>query len=191
MYEFDAAKAKATLAEAGFADGAGLPEVKLTYSSTPRNKSRMEWVQNQIKTNLGLDLQLDPVESTAYTALVKDPATTPQIFFLGWCQDYPDPQNWLTLVFHSQSTVTHVGWKNEQFDTLTRQADAEPDQAKRLEMYHQAQEILVSDAPAVFLYWDVNPWLIKPYVKGAKEAINPQDHIIPGFFNILNLEVAP
>jgi len=191
MYEFNAQAAKDLLAEAGYPNGQGLPEVKLTYSSTPRNKTRMEWVQNQLKQNLGLDLQLDPVESTAYTALVKDPATTPQVFFLGWCQDYPDPQNWLTLVFHSQSTVTHVGWKNDEFDTLTRQADAEPDQQKRIDMYHQAHEILVREAPAVFLYWDVNPWLIKPYVKGAKEALNPQDHIVPGFFNILNLEVAP
>jgi len=188
-WEFNAEAAKATLAEAGFANGEGLPEIKLTYSSTPRNKTRMEWVQNQLKTNLGIDVPLDPVESTAYTALVKDDATTPQVFFLGWCQDYPDPQDWLTLVFHSESTITHVGWKNEQFDTLTRQADQEPDQAKRLELYHQAHEILVEEAPAVFLYFDVNPWLIKSYVKGAKEEVNPQDHIVPGFFNLMNIEV--
>lgn len=191
LYPFDKAKAKATLAEAGFADGQGLPEIKLTYSASPRNKTRMEWVQNQLKQNLGLDLQLDPVEPKAYTALTKDPATTPQVFFLGWCQDYPDPQNWLTLVFHSTSTITSVGWKNDEFDTLTRQADAEPDKQKRTQMYRQAQEILVREAPAVFLYWNVGPWLIKPYFKGARETVNPQDAIVPGFFKIQELEIAP
>jgi len=190
-YPFNAAEAQKTLADAGFANGAGLPEIKLTYSSTPRNKTRMEWVQNQIKNNLGINMTLDPVESTAYTALVKDPTTTPQVFFLGWCQDYPDPQDWLTLVFHSASTVTHVGWKNDQFDQLTKEADQEPDQQKRLDLYHQAQEILVSDAPAAFIYWDINPYLIKPYVKGMVEHVSPQDALLPGFFNALGIDVAP
>jgi oligopeptide transport system substrate-binding protein len=189
MYQFDAAKAKATLAEAGYPDGAGLPEIKLTYSSTPRNKTRMEWVQNQIKTNLGINATLDPVESKAYTSLVKDPATTPQLFYLGWCQDYPDPQDWLSLVFQSTSTVTHVGWKNADFDRITAEADVEQDQAKRLDLYHQAQEILVREAPAVFIYWDSSPWLIKPYIQGMKDHVIPQDHDVPGITNIMNITV--
>jgi len=191
LWPFDAAAAEQTLADAGFADGQGLPPIKLTYSSSPRNKTRLEWVQNQIKKNLGIEMTLDPVESTAYTALVKDPATTPQVSFLGWCQDYPDPQDWLTLVFHSASTVTHLGWKNDQFDQLTKQADQEQDKQKRRDMYHEAQEILVTDAPVVFIYWDVNPYLIKPYVKNMTEHISPQDALVPGFFKILNIEVAP
>ena len=152
----------------------------------------MEWVQNQIKNNLGIDVTLEPVESKAYTALVKDPATTPHVFFLGWCQDYPDPQDWLTLVFHSSSTVTHVGWKNDAVrhpGQAGRRRDRMP--AKRVDLYHQAQEILVTEAPVVFLYWDTNPWLIKPYVKGMKEAATPQDHDVPGVMNIANLEIAP
>jgi oligopeptide transport system substrate-binding protein len=192
-WEFNAEKAKQTLAEAGFPNGQGLPEIKLTYSSTPRNKTRMEWVQNQLQKNLGITLQLDPVEPKTYTELTKDPATTPQVFFLGWCQDYPDPQNWLTLVFHSESTITDIGWKNEEFDRLTREADQLPveQQQQRLQMYREAQEILLTEAPIVPLYWDVNTALIKPYIKGMKEHVNPQDHLIPGFMNIVNIEVAP
>jgi len=191
LWPFDASKAKTTLADAGYADLSKLPPIKLTYSSTARNKTRMEWVQNQLLKNLGINAQLDPVESKAYTALVKDPATTPQVFYLGWCQDYPDPQDWITLVFHSESTVTHVGWKNAEFDRISREADAEQDATKRLQLYHQAQEILVTEAPAVFIYWDQTPWLIKPYIKGMKEHVIPQDHDVPGFSNIVNIEVAP
>ena len=190
-YPFDVNAAKKTLADAGFANGAGLPPIKVTYAARETTKTRMEWVQNQIKNNLGITMQLDPVDPKAYTALVKEPATTPQVFYLGWCQDYPDPQDWLTLVFHSSSTVTHIGWKNDQFDTITKQADIEQDPVKRLDLYHQAQEILVKDAPAVFLYWDANPWLIKPYLKGVVGHITPQDHNLPGILNIENIEVAP
>jgi oligopeptide transport system substrate-binding protein len=189
MYQFDANKAKQTLADAGYPNGAGLPEIKLTYSSTPRNKTRMEWVQNQLKSHLGLNAALDPVESKAYTALTKDPATTPQLFYLGWCQDYPDPQDWLSLVFQSTSTVTHVGWKNADFDRLTAEADAETDATKRLDLYHQAHEILVREAPVVFIYWDATPWLIKPYVQGMKDHIIPQDHDLPGITNLMNITV--
>lgn len=191
MWQFDASKAKAALAEAGFPDGQGLAPIKITYSNRPRTKARMEWAQNQLQTNLGVTVELEPMEPTAYTALLKEQETVPQMYLLGWCQDYPDPQDWLTLVFHSSSTVSHTGWKNEEFDRLVKEADVEEDATKRLDLYHQAHEILVAEAPVVFLFWDVNPWLIAPYVKGAKEFANPQDHNVPGVQNIVNIEVAP
>ncbi|MGI8586767.1 MAG: ABC transporter substrate-binding protein [Chloroflexia bacterium] len=189
--DFNADAAKSALAAAGFPNGQGLPPIKLTYNATPRNKTRMEWIQGQMKTNLGIDMALDPVETTAYTALTKKPETTPQMFFLGWCQDYPDPQDWLSLVFRSDSTVQHTSWKNAQFDTLTTQADHEADQTKRLADYKQAQQILAAEAPVVFLYWDVNDILIKPYLKGMAEHITGQDatNTVPGIDNIQNMDI--
>jgi oligopeptide transport system substrate-binding protein len=185
--EFDATEAKAMLDEA--TAGKALPEIKLTYSASARNKTRMEWVQNQMKTNLGIDAELESVERTAYTELLKNEETTPQMFFLGWCQDYPDPQDWLSLVFRSESTITHVGWKNEKFDELTKAADIETDQAKRLEMYKEAHALLAEEAPVVFLYWDVTDLLIKPYVQGMRDHITPDDALVPGIKNIQNIEV--
>ena len=187
--DFNADGAKKSLADAGFPNGQNLPPIKLTYSSTARNKVRMEWIQAQMKTNMGIDAQLDPVEPKSYTELTKKAETLPQLFFLGWCQDYPDPQDWLSLVFRSDSTVTHIGWKNAQFDQLTKQADIEKDATKRLALYKQAQQILADDAPVVFLYWDVTPTLIKPYITGMREHQTPDDAIIPGFKNIVNIDI--
>jgi oligopeptide transport system substrate-binding protein len=183
--EFDATAAKQMLDAVVKSDYPnGLPPLKLTYSASARNKTRMEWVQNQIKLNLGVDAQLDPVEPKAYSALTKTPATTPQFFFLGWCQDYPDPQDWLSLVFRSESTVNHVQWDNKKFDDLTKQADIEKDATKRADLYKQAQQLLADEAPVVFIYWDVNDVLIKPYVQGLKEHASPSDAIVPGFINL-------
>jgi oligopeptide transport system substrate-binding protein len=188
---FDATAAAKALADAGHPNGQGLAPIKLTFSNSARNQTRMEWIQSQMKTNLGIDAALDPVEPKAYTALTKSQDTTPQMFFLGWCQDYPDPQDWLTLVFRSDSTVQHTGWKNDQFDKLVTDADHSANQADRLAKYKQAQQILADDTPVVFLYWDVNDILIKPYLKGVKEFVSAQDapQTIPGFFTIATMDI--
>ena len=188
-WPFDAAAAKKTLADAGFPDGKGLPEIKLTFSSSARNKVRFEWIANQIKQNLGIDVVLDPVDPTAYTALVKEPETTPQMFFLGWCADFPDPQNWLTAVFKTGGSASaRITWSNKEFDGLVTQADTEADAAKRAELYAKAQKLLVQESPVAFIYSNPAKILVKPYIKGAK--VTPLDYFV-GFFNLPNLEVAP
>jgi oligopeptide transport system substrate-binding protein len=138
------------------------------------NKTRAEWFQGQYKQNLGIDIALDPQDSTTYTRNVKEVATTPQMFRLGWCADYPDEQDWLTTVFHSSSSISHTGWKNDQYDTLVRQADAEPDQAKRSAMYKEAQRILTKDSPAGFVYTNADWYLVKPWIQSYK--ISPLDY---------------
>jgi oligopeptide transport system substrate-binding protein len=163
--KFDPAAAKAALAQATPAAQAALASVKITYASSARAKTRLEWFQNQWKTNLGLNVGLDPVDSTTYTQLVKKPETTPALFLLGWCADYYDQQDWLTTVFHSQSTVTRIGYNSPQFDKLVTDADKEPDPKKRDDLYQQASRLLSQDAPAAWIYYDANPVLQKPWVK--------------------------
>jgi len=168
--KFDVTAAKAALASSTFAGKPELTGIKFTYSSSARNKTRIEWAQQQWKTNLGVDVTPDPVDRTTYTQLVKSPATTPALFLLGWCADYPDQQDWLTTVFISNSTVTHVGWKNTQYDTLVKQADKEPDTKKRDDTYLQAQKILTAEAPVAFLYFSTTKYLLKPYVHGVTDT---------------------
>ena len=168
--KFDAAAAKAALASSSFAGKPELTGIKFTYSSSAAAKTRVEWAQQQWKTNLGIDVTLDPVDRTTYTQLVKKPETTPALFLLGWCADYPDQQDWLTTVFVSNSTVTHVGWKNTQYDTLVRAADKEPDAKKRDDGYIAAQKILTAEAPVAFLFYSATKYLLKPYVHGVTDT---------------------
>jgi oligopeptide transport system substrate-binding protein len=168
--KFDATAAKAALASSSFAGKPELNGIKFTYSSSARNKTRIEWAQQQWKTNLGIDVTPDPVDRTTYTQLVKKPETTPALFLLGWCADYPDQQDWLTTVFISNSTVTHVGWKNTNYDSLVKQADKEPDTKKRDDLYLQAQKILTQEAPVAFLYFSATKYLLKPYVTGVTDT---------------------
>jgi oligopeptide transport system substrate-binding protein len=179
--KFDPELAKKALAESSF----GGPEklnalgMKITYGDSPRNRTRYEWLSANYKENLGIELALDPVDNTTFTALTKDPATFPLFARQGWCADYPDPQNWLSVYWRSDTTFAQrQGYKNEEVDKLTAQADVELDPAKRADLYKQAQQVLLADIPSAFGYNTANAYLVKPWVKGI--LTTPQDSGWPG-----------
>ncbi|MFN8472350.1 MAG: peptide ABC transporter substrate-binding protein [Anaerolineae bacterium] len=182
--KFDAAQAKANWQKAG-----SPPEMKLTYSSSPRNKTRFEFIADQFQKNLGTKVTLDPVEATTYTALTKDVSTSPPIFVLGWCFDYPDPQNWLSVVFRSDTGFAkRVGWNNADFDKLVDQADAEKDPAKRTQLYNQAENLLLSQAAIAPLWSSQNSYLVRPYVQTGK--LTSMDADFPGHVEPWKLAIA-
>ena len=155
-----------------------MPEITLTFSDTPRNRTRWEWLANQWKTVLGVDAKLNPVESTTYTALTKDVKTAPQAFILGWCADYPDPQNWLSVYWKTGAFGERIAYSNPELDALLTKADSETDPTARMKLYAEAQKMLIDTAPVAFVWNNVNSYLVKPYVKGFN--ITPQDGTFPG-----------
>jgi len=173
--------ARQLLAEAGYPDGQGLNDLglKLAFADTPTNRARSEWLVNNYKQVLGVDLALEPMSSSDFAELTRDPNTFPLLARQGWCADYPDPQNWLSAYWKSDTTFAQrQGYKNTEFDNLVSQADAELDPAKRMELYAQAQKILVQDLPAVFGYNSANHYLVKPWTTGITRT--PQDTNWPG-----------
>jgi oligopeptide transport system substrate-binding protein len=177
-WSFDAEAAKAALAESSYGSVENLPEITLTFSDTPRNRVRNEWLAQMWNQSLGVDLKLDPVEPTTYTALTKDISTAPQTFILGWCADYPDPQNWLSVYWKTGAFGERIGYSNEEFDALVDLADTELDPVQRAELYAQAQTLLTDGAPVAFMWNNVNNYLVKPWVTGI--VTTPQDSAFPG-----------
>lgn len=89
-----------------------------------------------------------------------------QMFSLGWIADYPDPQNFLDLLFHSESAYNHGAYSNPEVDALVEQARVEQGPEKRIELYREAEQILVEDAAWIPLYHSVGYYLVKPHVQG-------------------------
>ncbi|HNP71921.1 MAG TPA: ABC transporter substrate-binding protein, partial [Kouleothrix sp.] len=174
-FGYDPAKAKAALAEAGFADGKGLPELKWAYSSSnPANQARIEYIAQMYQKSLGITIVPEPVEGTTLTALRKSNETYPMITTAGWCADYPDQQNWLSVYWHSSTNFAkNTGYKNAEIDKLLEQADVETDPAKRTQLYDQAQKLVIGDLGQIMRGVTKNTYLIKPYVKGLD--FTPQD----------------
>jgi oligopeptide transport system substrate-binding protein len=180
-WAYDPEKAKAALAASTYGSVDKLPPIELTFSDSPRNRTRYEWLAAKWKEVLGVDAKLNPVEATTYTALTKDVKTAPAAFVLGWCADYPDPQNWLSVYWKTGGFGERIAYSNADFDKLVNAADVELDPAKRADLYQQAQDVLVDSIPGAFVWNNINSYLVKPWVKGI--VTTPQDSGWPGDIN--------
>jgi len=186
---YDPDAARQAIADSSYGSVANLPEIVVTFGDSPRNRVRHEWLVAKWKEVFGDDLKisLNPVESTTYTALTKDIETSPQVYRLGWCADYPDPQNWLSVYWKTGAFGERIGYSNPEFDALVDQADVELDPTKRAELYAQAQDLLVAGAPVAFMYNTINHYLVKPWVLGIKTT--PQDAGWPGDIDPISITI--
>jgi oligopeptide transport system substrate-binding protein len=165
-YHFDVTKAKAFLAAAGYADASKVPELKLQYADTGVNPTIAQFVQNQIKVNLGINVSIEPMERKAFTQAVN--AEKYSWAWYGWGADYPDPDNWLPELFGTGAGNNHTGYSNPAFDALAVQAKKELDNTKRLQLWAQAQKMVVDDAPVLFMNYRERFVLVKPSIQGLK-----------------------
>jgi len=183
----DVNAAKAALAKSSYGSVDKLPPITLTFSDSPRNRTRYDWLAKKWSENLGVSAKLNPVEATAYTALTKDVKTAPLAFILGWCADYPDPQNWLSVYWKTGGFGDRIGYSNKNLDAILAQADTATDPKARADLYQKAQDVLVDDAAVAFFWNNVNAYLVKPWVKGIKQT--PQDTDFSGSFSVLTIDI--
>jgi oligopeptide transport system substrate-binding protein len=176
-YAFDPEAAKQALAESEYGGPEALPEITLYFNSDDSaNTARAEWVAGQYRDILGVELILAPTEGTAWTDMQKANETYPQLgLTTGWIQDYPDPQNWLSVYWKCDATfAVRRGYCNPDLDALVEQGDTTADAEARLAFYEQAGQILVDDVPAAFLYNVNQIVVVKPnvtgYTPGASDA---------------------
>ncbi|MCA9950441.1 MAG: peptide ABC transporter substrate-binding protein [Anaerolineales bacterium] len=184
---FDPEAALQAIADSSYGSVENLPPVVNTFSDTPRNRVRNEWLAAKWKDVLGVDVELNPVEPTTYTALTKDRETAPQMFRLGWCADYPDPQNWLSVYWKTGAFGERVAYSNAEFDALVDEADTTVAAEVRADLYQQAQDVLVQSSPGAFMYNTVNSYLVKPWVTGLE--LTPQDSDWAGSSNPISIVI--
>ena len=157
--------AKQLLADAGYPDGAGFPEFTITASSARGRKELAELIQQMWKDNLGVTGTVEVLEENAYRAWVTARKDEPfDIGINGWYTDYVDPNNWYKEVFVDDYRNMH--FTNEEFVALVEQAAFELDEAKRAELFTQADAILEREAPAIPAYYLTDIQLRKPWLQG-------------------------
>ncbi|MDE3075111.1 MAG: peptide ABC transporter substrate-binding protein [Chloroflexota bacterium] len=182
---YDPNKAKAILADAGFADGKGLPQnIQASYNNLGVWGQVMQLIQANLKA-AGISIQLDPRESKTYFKSMREDASP--MYRAGWSSDYPDPDDWYRVIFLSTASQNYGHWKNAKYDQLVKQAAIEADQAKRLDMYKQAADIMANDPPATWWYYSKRFRLFKPWVHGI--VTTGQDGGLPGKFFLKDVTI--
>jgi oligopeptide transport system substrate-binding protein len=172
------------LKDGGYANAAALPPIKLSYpSGSPDTDNMVAVVVKQWNDVLGINVQATPVDFETLSAAQPNTVgnASLQFFFAGWGADYPDAQDFLTLLFSpGPNNATNFG-QNKTPESAAQiavqqslaQADVERDPAKRLQMYNEAEQLMVDQVAWMPLYQLARSRLLKSYVIGRE--FNAQD----------------
>jgi oligopeptide transport system substrate-binding protein len=150
-------------------------DLTLMFNTNSGHQRIAEAIQQMWKDTLGVNVKVVNQEWAVYLDTIKG-AGTPQIWRLGWCQDYPDANNFDREVFAANgssnptkadgSPAGGVMWFNQEYEDLVKQGASETDNAKRVDIYAQAEDILVNkDAVIIPIYWYTSLEMTKPYVE--------------------------
>ena len=170
-YSYDPEKARQLLAESKY--GPSLekfdkPIILTTAGSFGSSVGLdMEVILEMWRQNLGINVETLQTEFATYLQdLIRRRF---EMFEIGWIADYPDPENFLDLLFHGESSNNHTEYNNLKVNDLLERARVEPRTEVRYELYHQAEEIIVNEAPWIPLWHSGEQYvLVKPYVHDYK-----------------------
>ena len=173
---FDPEKAMEELAMSQYADAESRPRIVLTVSGT--GGSPPVWLQavaDMWARILGVEVEFQEVEWATFLQEIDNYRL--QVFSLAWSPDYPDPHTFVDVLFRSDSTINQTQYSNADVDALLDEATTEPDPARRIQLYQDAEQIIVDEAAWVPMWWGAEgKILVKPYVNDFR--ISP----LGGFF---------
>lgn len=167
-YKFDPAKGRELLKQAGYGEGGKELALKITYRAKNETSQRLaEFLQNQLTANLGVKVELEPMEWGKLLEATRN-KTELDSFTLGWSADYIDPQDFLTILLHTNAPYNRYGYSNKELDAILDKADRMAPGEARIAEYSKAEQIAVTDAAWVPTTFAKSLWLVKPYVKGFR-----------------------
>ncbi len=169
-FSFNPDSALAELALAKKELGDHIPDITLYLNAGGgRNTEVAEAIQSQLHENLGLNVQLQMLEFSQLTPRIDDGKAP--FFRLGWIADYPNPENFLNLLYGKSippsgpSTINSTRYKNPEFDRLFEAAINETDRVKSYQLFAEAENLAIQDAPYIVLYYDEDYHLLQPNVR--------------------------
>ena len=171
--QYNPERARELLKQAAEIHGGPLPVITISTPGTDTLSRQMGEYVTLAMENIGLEVKVDYMDWPSFQDRIKTKSS--QVFRIGWIADYPDPENFMQL-FYSKNVSpgpNNFNYRNSTFDTLYEKVKAMPDSSERVQMYHEMENIIRDDCPAIFLVHGVAfvlhyDWLrnYKPHVFG-------------------------
>jgi ABC-type oligopeptide transport system substrate-binding subunit/DNA-binding SARP family transcriptional activator len=160
---YDPDQARGLLAQAGYPEGQGFPKVTWLYCGGSAGEPVVPFLRKAWHRNLGLSLEAQSLEWGAF--LERQDHDPPHLALGGWSANYPDPDDLLRVTFHSTEGINPPRWHNARFDRLVEEAARVADPIRRMELYQQADRILVAEEAVIMpLSYAQGRVLVKPWV---------------------------
>jgi oligopeptide transport system substrate-binding protein len=168
QHHYDLARARQEMRLAGYPNGLSEP-VTFWTNEDASGQQYGELLQEDLK-KIGIQVEIKQTSFPVYLEETGKPGKA-QIFLSGWSQDFPDPADFMDILFHSRAIHEHDSenrsfYRNPNLDRVLDQARVESNPEKRRALYIQAQTMVTEDAPWVFLWNDIKMEAWQPYVRG-------------------------
>ena len=173
MIEYEVDKAKALLAEAGYPEGKGLPEITLWSMpvARPYNPEGLKVGVAMIGdlAKIGIKARIVSYDWGTYLKRQREQPQDMDLFQLGWTGDNGDPDNFLAVLFDGMADpAVRTQWHNEAFHKLMLQGKQTTDQAKRAEIYKKAQQLMYDEWPVIPIAHSTRTWPMLKKVQNFK-----------------------
>lgn len=180
-HEFNPDQARKLMELAGYPNGEGFPQVKLTLNTGGgRNKLVCEAIAQMLKDELNVDVQIEEYPFAQHLDLVDFGRS--KFFREGWVADYPDPENFLQLFLKAHIPNETEGraypnsprFSSNEYDSLYQAAISIMDDEERFAAYSALDQKIIDDAVVMPLYYEYYYRLIQPYVVDCYQ--NPMEY---------------
>jgi oligopeptide transport system substrate-binding protein len=162
--DFDPAAARAAIQASRYGDVSKLPAITFTVNGYGGNVGLLvQSLVYQWQQNLGVNVRIRQLDSDRYFYNTR--SEIDQMYLMSWIADYPHPQDFLDVLFSSNTDYNYGGYSNAAFDKLIKQANLAKNDSDSLPLYQQAEKILVDDTACIPLTFGMNYYLVKDYVK--------------------------
>ena len=176
LFDYDPAKARELLAEAGYPNGQGWPGLEIIYNTQEAHRKIAVAVQQMWKRELNVDVTISNQEWKVYLNSVSQREF--QIARRGWIGDYVDANNFLDL-FITDGGNNNTGYASEEFDDIILNlAPKAQTRDERYGLFYKAETMMMNEMPIIPIYTYTSKHLIHPSVEG----------IYPNLMDSLNLK---
>ena len=166
-YGYNPVRARQLLAEAGYPEGRGIPPLEIWTVSKSESVQQELMAYKNYLADIGVKIVPKVADNWKHFITLINNQKVP-LYYAAWYADYPDPDNFLYVLCHSNSRTNRMGYRNTEIDGMLEKARQEVNYIERINIYREVQRQVMKDAPLIAQHTNSFNYLFQPWVKGIE-----------------------